>query len=98
VADGRLLLLQRSRDPWRGAWNLPAGYVEADEDPARAAGRCATAWGQPGALPALVLGDGCDLHTGHYPGCRRCSAGADGYSTYYYIFAQNSRGSINAAP
>lgn len=34
-----LLLLQRSRQPWRGSWNLPAGYVEVDEDPAGAAER-----------------------------------------------------------
>ncbi len=37
--DGKLLLLQRSHDPWAGRWNLPAGYVEADENPARAAER-----------------------------------------------------------
>lgn len=37
--DGRLLLLQRAQPPWAGCWNLPAGYVEADEDPARAAER-----------------------------------------------------------
>lgn len=36
---GALLLLQRARQPWRGFWNLPAGYVEVDEDPARAAER-----------------------------------------------------------
>lgn len=33
VSDGRLLLLQRSAAPFRGSWNLPAGYVEADESP-----------------------------------------------------------------
>ena len=37
--DGCLLLLKRAHDPWKGTWNLPAGYVEADEDPARAAER-----------------------------------------------------------
>jgi len=35
----RLLLLRRACDPWKDAWNLPAGYVEADEDPARGAER-----------------------------------------------------------
>ncbi len=35
----RLLLLQRDHEPWRGAWNLPAGYVEIDETPAQAARR-----------------------------------------------------------
>jgi len=36
VTDGRLLLLQRSTAPFRGSWNLPAGYVEADESPYQA--------------------------------------------------------------
>lgn len=39
VRDGRLLLLQRANEPFRGCWNLPAGYVEANEAPARAAER-----------------------------------------------------------
>lgn len=37
--NGRLLLLKRSRQPWQGCWNLPAGYVEVDETPAAAAER-----------------------------------------------------------
>jgi len=37
--DGKLLLLQRNHEPWKGAWNIPAGYVEADEDPRDAAQR-----------------------------------------------------------
>jgi tRNA(Arg) A34 adenosine deaminase TadA/ADP-ribose pyrophosphatase YjhB (NUDIX family) len=37
--EDRLLLLQRAHEPFRGCWNLPAGYVEADEDPAQAAVR-----------------------------------------------------------
>ena len=37
--QGKLLLLQRAQPPWQGCWNLPAGYVEVDEDPARAAER-----------------------------------------------------------
>ena len=28
---GQLLLLKRADDPWKGYWNLPAGYVEVDE-------------------------------------------------------------------
>ena len=31
--DGSLLLLQRTQTPFQGWWNLPAGYVEADESP-----------------------------------------------------------------
>ena len=37
--DDRLLLLQRSYEPWEGSWMVPAGYVEADEDPKAAAKR-----------------------------------------------------------
>jgi phosphoribosylformylglycinamidine cyclo-ligase len=36
---GRVLLVQRALEPGRGAWALPAGYQEVDEDPARAAER-----------------------------------------------------------
>lgn len=31
--EGRLLLLRRAREPFKHCWNLPAGYVEADESP-----------------------------------------------------------------
>jgi len=34
-----LLLLRRTTDPFRACWNLPAGYVEADEAPHQAAVR-----------------------------------------------------------
>lgn len=33
--EGRLLLLRRTGEPFRDCWNLPAGYAEADEDPAK---------------------------------------------------------------
>lgn len=33
----RLLLLQRADAPWRGHWNLPAGYLETNESPSEAA-------------------------------------------------------------
>lgn len=41
VADeaGRLLFVQRANDPERGKWTFPAGFVDAGEDPARAAER-----------------------------------------------------------
>ncbi len=39
VVDGRLLLCLRASAPFQGTWNLPAGYVEADEPPSRAAER-----------------------------------------------------------
>jgi 8-oxo-dGTP diphosphatase len=35
----RLLLVQRANDPERGKWSVPAGFVDAGEDPARAAER-----------------------------------------------------------
>ena len=37
--DGSLLLVRRNTEPWLGSWYLPAGYVEADEDPSLAAAR-----------------------------------------------------------
>jgi 8-oxo-dGTP diphosphatase len=37
--DGRILLVRRANEPFRRLWTLPAGFVNADEDPARAAER-----------------------------------------------------------
>lgn len=37
--DGRVLLARRVNEPFRGLWTLPAGFVDAGEDPARAAER-----------------------------------------------------------
>ena len=37
--DRRVLLVRRVNEPFRGSWSLPAGFVDAHEDPARAAER-----------------------------------------------------------
>lgn len=37
--DGKVLLVRRVNDPQRGMWSFPAGFVNAYEDPARAAER-----------------------------------------------------------
>jgi ADP-ribose pyrophosphatase YjhB (NUDIX family) len=37
--EGALLLIQRKGAPEAGKWSVPAGYVDAGEDPARAAER-----------------------------------------------------------
>ena len=37
--NGRVLLVRRVNEPFRGLWTLPAGFVDAEEDPARAAER-----------------------------------------------------------
>lgn len=34
-----VLLVRRTNEPYRGLWTLPAGFVDAGEDPARAAER-----------------------------------------------------------
>ncbi|MCW2599871.1 MAG: putative ADP-ribose pyrophosphatase [Frankiales bacterium] len=36
---GQLLLVRRGNEPARGLWSLPAGFVDADEDPRAAAAR-----------------------------------------------------------
>ncbi len=39
IEQGRVLLLRRARDPWRGAWDVPGGFCEGGEHPMRAAER-----------------------------------------------------------
>lgn len=39
LQDGKVLLVRRANDPQRGLWTLPAGFVDAGEDPAQAVAR-----------------------------------------------------------
>lgn len=39
VLAGRLLLVRRTMEPHRGRWSLPAGFLDAGEDPRAAAAR-----------------------------------------------------------
>lgn len=39
VYEGRVLLTRRNNEPHRGMWTFPAGFVDAGEDPQRAAER-----------------------------------------------------------
>ena len=37
--DGRVLLVRRANEPFRGLWTFPAGFINGGEDPAEAAAR-----------------------------------------------------------
>ena len=37
--DGKVLLVRRAIDPMRGLWSLPAGFIDAGEDPMNAVER-----------------------------------------------------------
>jgi len=39
VRDGKLLLVRRAHDPWRGLWCAPSGFCDGNEHPIRAAER-----------------------------------------------------------
>jgi len=39
VSAGRLLLVRRAHDPWRGSWDLPGGFCAVDEHPSETAVR-----------------------------------------------------------
>jgi ADP-ribose pyrophosphatase YjhB (NUDIX family) len=39
VHDGKLLLVRRAHDPWRGAWCAPSGFCDGPEHPVAAAER-----------------------------------------------------------
>lgn len=39
IQEGRVLLVRRVNEPFRGLWTLPAGFVNGGEDPAEAAVR-----------------------------------------------------------
>jgi len=53
--EGKVLLTRRVNQPYQGLWSLPAGFVNANEDPARAAEReCLEETGLVVEVTALV--------------------------------------------
>lgn len=53
--DQKVLLVRRAFNPARGLWTLPAGFVDAGEDPARAAEReCLEETGLSARVTGLV--------------------------------------------
>ena len=53
--EGKILLVRRANSPQRGLWTLPAGFVDAGEDPARAAEReCAEETGLTVKVSSLL--------------------------------------------
>lgn len=39
MRDGRLLLLRRANEPWRGRWDIPGGFCDPQEHPIETAAR-----------------------------------------------------------
>lgn len=39
LEDGKVLLVQRRFEPYRGKWSIPSGFIEYDEDVSETAGR-----------------------------------------------------------
>ena len=73
VDGGKVLLVRRVMDPYAGLWSFPAGFVNAYEDPARAAAReCLEETGLTAQVEGLF-----DLLTG-----REHSRGADIFLVY----------------
>ena len=58
--DGRVLLVRRAGEPFRGLWTVPAGFINAGEDPAAAAGReCVEETGLQVKITGII-----DIHAG----------------------------------
>ncbi len=55
VQEGKVLLTRRAYNPQRGLWTLPAGFVDADEDPKLTAEReCREETGLPVRVTVLL--------------------------------------------
>jgi ADP-ribose pyrophosphatase YjhB (NUDIX family) len=66
--DGKLLLVRRAHDPWRGAWDVPGGFCGPREHPRETAARKVREQTALAVEPGAILGIWIDSYA---------SAGAD---------------------
>lgn len=70
--EGELLLVKRAREPYRGRWDLPGGFLEEDEEP------------EDGALREALEETGLRIRLGRLVGVYHDRSGDDHTFNAYY--------------